>query len=102
MEARRIHGKPRAVPSLPLGTAEAVLERRRSAPAGPLTVRSFQHGAVAALKAVADRLGVVKRIDRHLRLSLMRASAAVNRPFTGAGEAFRRASQTFTSCSSVA
>lgn len=67
VESRRIHGKPRAVPILHLGTADALLERLRSAPAGPLTIRSFQHGDVAALKAVADRLGVVKLIDRHLR-----------------------------------
>ena len=67
MESRRINGKPRAVPILHLGTADALLERLRSAPAGPLTVRSFQHGDVAALTAVADRLGVVRLIDRHLR-----------------------------------
>jgi len=67
VESRRIHGKPRAVPILHLGTADALLERRRSAPAGPLTIRSFQHGDVAALTAVADRLGVMKLIDRHRR-----------------------------------
>ncbi len=67
VESRRINGKPRAVPILHLGTADALLERLRSAPAGPLTVRSFQHGDVAALTAVAERLGVVKLIDRHLR-----------------------------------
>lgn len=67
VESRRIHGKPRAVPLLHLGTADALLERLRAAPTGPLMVRSFQHGDVAALKAVADRLGVVRLIDRHLR-----------------------------------
>jgi hypothetical protein len=67
VKSRRINGKPRAVPILHLGTANALLERLRATPAGPLTVRSFQHGDVAALTAVAERLGVVKLIDRHLR-----------------------------------
>src|SRR5512147_1479918 len=67
VESRRINGKPRAGPILHLGTADALLERLRSASAEPLTIRSLQHGDVAALKAVADRLGVVKLIDRHCR-----------------------------------
>jgi transposase len=52
-----------------LGTADALLERLLAAPAGPLHVRSFQHGDVAALKAAADRLGVVRIIDKHVRES---------------------------------
>jgi len=35
-------------------------------PGDPLRIRSFRHGDVAALKAVADRLGVVSLIDKHL------------------------------------
>jgi transposase len=63
---RRINGKPRAVPVLYLGTADALLERLLEAPAGRLRIRSFQHGDVAALTAAADRLGIVSLIDRHV------------------------------------
>jgi len=66
VESRRIDGKPRPVPILYLGTADSLLERLLKAPAGRLSVRSFQHGDVAALKAAADRLGVVSIIDRHI------------------------------------
>jgi transposase len=86
VESRRLNGKPRAVPILQLGTADALRERWRATPAGPLTVRSFQHGEVAALAAVAERLGVVTLIDRHLRQRLEEVSvgtvlllAAINR-----------------------
>lgn len=65
VESRRVNGKPRPVPILYLGTADALLERLLEAPAGGLRIRSFQHGDVAALKAAADRLGIVSIIDRH-------------------------------------
>jgi len=67
VESRRINGKPRAVPVMHLGTADALLERLLNAPAGPLRLRSYQHGDVAALKAAADQLGVVSIIDEHVR-----------------------------------
>lgn len=63
VESRRINGKPHAVPILHLGTADALLDRLLRAPDGQLRIRSYQHGDVAALKAVADRLGVVELID---------------------------------------
>lgn len=66
VESRRVNGKPRAVPILHLGTADALLNRLLQAPEGHLTVQSFHHGDVAALKAVADRLQVVSLIDRHV------------------------------------
>lgn len=65
VESRRVNGKPRAVPILHLGTADALLNRLLQSD-GPLRVQSFQHGDVAALKAVADRLDVVATIDRHV------------------------------------
>ena len=49
-----------------LGSADSLLERLLEAPAGRLRIRSFQHGDVAALKAAADRLGVVSIIDKHV------------------------------------
>ena len=66
VESRRVNGKPRPVPIFYLGTADSLLKRLLEAPAGRLRVRSFQHGDVAALKAAADRLGVVSIIDRHI------------------------------------
>ena len=66
VESRRIDGKPRPIPVMYLGTADAMLQRLLEAPAGRLRIRSFQHGDVAALKAAADRLGVVSIIDKHV------------------------------------
>lgn len=66
VESRRVNGKPRAVPILHLGTADALLNRLLQVSAGQFRIQSFQHGEVAALKAVADRLQVVATIDRHV------------------------------------
>ena len=66
VESRRVNGKPRAVPLMYLGSADSLLQRLLEAPAGMLRIRSFQHGDVAALKAAADRLGVVSIIDKHV------------------------------------
>lgn len=66
VESRRVDGKPRPVPIMHLGTADRLLQRLLDAPTGRLSVKSFQHGDVAALKAAADRLGVVSIIDRHV------------------------------------
>jgi transposase len=66
VESRRIRGKPRPVPLLYLGSADDLLNRLLSAPQGALRIQSFQHGDVAALKAAADRLGVISIIDRHV------------------------------------
>lgn len=66
VESRRVNGKPRPVPVMYLGTAEDLLRRLSSEPHGHVTVRSFQHGDAAALKALIDRLDVVGIIDRHV------------------------------------
>lgn len=66
VESRRINGKPRPVPIMNLGTADALLDRLLRAPKGQLRIRSFQHGDVAALKAAADCLGVERILQRHL------------------------------------
>ena len=60
VESRRVQGRPRPVPLLYLGSADELLNRLLQAPQGELRIRSFQHGDVAALKAAADRLGVVE------------------------------------------
>ena len=86
VESRRVNGKPRAIPVMHLGTANALLDRLLHAPEGRLRLRSYSHGDVAALKAAADRLGVVDLIDRHLPRRARRQSvgttlllAALNR-----------------------
>ncbi len=55
VESRRVNGKPRPVPLLQLGTADQLLQRLLTQSEPHLTVRSDQHGDVAALKAMADR-----------------------------------------------
>lgn len=67
VESRRINGKPRPVPVLYLGRADDLLARLRSEES--VRVRSFSHGAVAALWNVAKELDVAGTIDRHLALS---------------------------------
>jgi len=75
VESRRVNGKPRPVPILYLGTADKLLRRLLDTPpGGGLRIRSYQHGDVAALKAAADRLGVVSIIDRHVSAGRRRPS----------------------------
>jgi len=66
VESRRVNGKPRPVLLLQLGTADPLLQRLLTQSEPHLTVRSYQHGDVAALQAMADRLDLVALIDRHL------------------------------------
>ena len=67
VESRRVDGKPRPVPLLYLGTADALLEKLlEGGSSGPLRIQSFEHGSVAALKAAADRLGLAELIDQQV------------------------------------
>lgn len=63
-----MNGKPRPIPVMYLGSADDLLAKLTSLEegGGRMTVRSFRHGDVAALKAMADRLGVAELIDRHV------------------------------------
>jgi hypothetical protein len=63
--SRRVNGTPRPMPVLPRGPADQRRHRLRANPQPPCPRRSDPHGRVAALKARADRLGLVARIDRH-------------------------------------
>jgi hypothetical protein len=64
VESRRINGKPRPVILAYLGRAEDLLKRLMEGI--PHKVRSYSHGAVAALLAVAEQLQVVETINRNL------------------------------------
>jgi hypothetical protein len=66
VESRRVNGQPRPVPVLHVGTADQLLQRLRGQSEPHLRVRSSQHGDVAALNAMADRLDLVALIDRYL------------------------------------
>ena len=86
VESRRVNGKPRPIPILHLGTADQLLDRLLGQTAPQLKVRSYQHGDVAALKAMADRLDLITLLDRHLPSSRRALSvgttlllAAINR-----------------------
>lgn len=64
VESRRINGKPRPVILAYLGRAEDLLKRLTEGI--PQRVRSYSHGAVAALLHLAEELQVVDTINRHL------------------------------------
>ncbi len=49
-----------------LGTADALLARLTQAASGSMRLRSYQHGGVAALTAIARRLQIAELIDRHV------------------------------------
>ncbi len=67
VESRRVNGKPRPVPLLYIGTADALLEKLlEGGSSGPLRIQSFEHGSVAALKAAADSLGLADLIDQQV------------------------------------
>ena len=89
VESRRVNGKPRPVPLLHLGTADALLDRLLNSPQGRLRLRSYRHGDVAALKAAADRLGVVELIDRHVPRRARRQSVGTTLLLAALGRAVR-------------
>jgi len=64
VESRRINGKPRPVILAYLGKAEDLLKRLTEGI--PQKVKSYSHGAVAALLDLAEELKVVEIINRNL------------------------------------
>ena len=65
VESRRVNGTPRPSPLHHLGTADKLLNRLLTNAQPQCTLRSYQHGDVAALKAMADRLGLGALIEPH-------------------------------------
>ena len=64
VESRRINGKPRPIILAYLGRAEDLLKRLTEGI--PQKVKSYSHGAVAALLDLAEEVEVVNIINRHL------------------------------------
>ena len=65
VESRRVNGKPRPVVLAYLGKAEDLL-RRLAGLGGELRLKSYSHGAVAALLGVAQALDVPALINKHV------------------------------------
>lgn len=65
VESRRVNGKPRPIVLAYLGKADDLLRRLQGLTQG-LRLKSYSHGAVAALLNVADRLDVCSIINQHI------------------------------------
>lgn len=65
VESRRVNGKPRPIVLAYLGKAEDLL-RRLQGLTGSLRLKSYSHGAVAALLSVAQRLDIPAEINQHV------------------------------------
>lgn len=75
VESKRINGKPRAIPVLHLGTADALLLRLRESSSQEIAVKSFEYGAIAALLEVAHELDLVSIINGFLPKKIRGVSA---------------------------
>ena len=65
VECKRINGKPRTTILEYLGTADSLLERLRTN--RQVALKSYSHGANAALLKIATDLGIERIINRHIR-----------------------------------
>ena len=64
VECKRVNGKPRTIILEYLGTAESLQERLKSN--SQVALKSYSHGANAALLQIATDLGIEKIINRHI------------------------------------
>jgi transposase len=64
VESKRINGKPRSFVVEYLGTADSLLARLTNE-GGQHKVKSFSHGALAALLPIAKKLGVIPIINKY-------------------------------------
>ena len=65
VESRRINGKPRPIVIECLGSTEKLIERLNTKGGAQNKIKSFSHGAVAALLVLAEKLDIVKVINKH-------------------------------------
>ena len=66
-ESRRVGGRVKTVNLAYLGRADDILRRLLQGNRLPERLKSFSHGGVAVLLSLADRLGLVELIDRHVQ-----------------------------------
>ncbi len=66
VESRRVNGKPRPIVLAYLGTAETLLRKLQGLESAG-KVKSYSHGAVAALLDVAEKLQIPSIINKHVR-----------------------------------
>lgn len=67
VESKRVNGKPRPVVLEYLGKPETLLKRLRTE--STIRIRSYPHGHVATLLAIAEQLKVVETINAHVPLN---------------------------------
>jgi transposase len=66
VESRRVNGKPRPIVLAYLGKADDLLKRLQGLTSG-LRLKSYSHGAVAAMLNVAGKLDVCSIINKHIK-----------------------------------
>ena len=68
VECQRVEGKPRLVMQKYLGSADDIINAVEGCrkPSKPKSVRVFSFGGAAAAWAMANRLGLIETIDRHV------------------------------------
>jgi len=66
VESRRVNGKPRPIVLAYLGKADDLLRRLQGITSG-LRLKSYSHGAVAALLNIAGNLDVCSIINQHIK-----------------------------------
>ncbi len=65
VESRRINGKPRPIVLECLGSTERLIERLTTRSGEQNKIKSFSHGAVAALLVLAKKLDIVQIINKY-------------------------------------
>lgn len=66
VESRRVNGKPRPIVLEHLGKAETLLKRLRGLSEN-YKIKSYSHGAIAALLDIAQKLDVTSIINQHIK-----------------------------------
>lgn len=68
VECRRVNGKPRPIPVCYLGTIENIISHftsQKEFSEERYSIKSYEHGNIAALLAIAQELDVISIIDKH-------------------------------------
>jgi len=69
VESRRVKGKPRPLVLAYLGKADQLLQRLQQPLPGSFSLRSYSHGAIAALLRLVDRLDLLRLLNQHVPAS---------------------------------